>query len=98
MTLDLKELKRLADAATDGPWDAYISTHPKGYADLYLKSDGNKEIFATSADMDFIAASRTAIPELIAEVERLREALNFYAYRQGDNGHNARQALENKND
>lgn len=62
----LAEIKALADAATPGPW---------------LSRDG--EVFrpdftgiaheVDDDDSDFIAASRTAVPELVAEVERLRD-------------------------
>jgi hypothetical protein len=42
--------------------------------------------FDNEADMDFIAEARTAIPKLIEEVERLREALEFISCPGKDDG------------
>jgi hypothetical protein len=41
-------------------------------------------------DAAFIAASRTAVPSLVSEVERLREALRFYADKRRYQGPNQR--------
>ena len=76
----LKEIEALVDAVTAGPW--HSSTNRKnaiidtadGWAicELFscLPDDDNGEKHG-----DFIAASRTVIPELIAEVRRLREGV-----------------------
>jgi hypothetical protein len=88
----LERLEALANAATDGPWKL-------GYSDGSGKDDCvislGIPVFHADAlfgigedDIKFIAASRTAIPELIAEVRRLRQ-LN-------DKGQRARDALEEK--
>lgn len=57
---ELERLAKLADAATAGPWVTHIDGH------LRLMDE-------TAA---FIAAARTAVPELLAEVRRLRAALD----------------------
>lgn len=77
---DLDRLKELARRATEGPWK-YVGlgnvvinkglsivslTHAKSYNDL--NSAGSRQV---DIDYEFIAAARTAIPELIAEVEWL---------------------------
>jgi hypothetical protein len=73
----LEEWKGLADRATPGPW-----------VHLWVRAD-QQALFTTPGneirldggghflpyDATFIAAARTAVPALIAEVERLREAL-----------------------
>lgn len=81
----LDELQRLADAATPGPWEtdggAVVETAdpivdtPYGpsaadvYEVLHYGEDGAKHHCPTAK---FIAAARTAIPYLLAEVRRLQ--------------------------
>jgi len=70
MTFDLDELDKLCEAATDGPWefDAWgnITAHGEGVCRVeWRRGDQNEPL---------IAAARTAIPELVAEVRRLQEA------------------------
>lgn len=83
--IDLDEAKRLCTAATPGPWkpdidssldhilgpsgeryggDVVMSAAPCGYE--------NSNLCASDEDVVFICAARTLVPELIAEVERLR--------------------------
>lgn len=84
MKYDLNELERLCDAATAGPWrssnphgDEYfrvVSCAPNG------RMLGDKIAFMainnkSKDDAALIAEARTAIPELIAEVRRLREKI-----------------------
>lgn len=74
---ELKELKRLADAASDGPWTPI--EHPDGVQipEVLAYSDGcvgSLKLYL-EADGQFIAASREAVPNLIAEIERLTEEL-----------------------
>ena len=68
MTLD--ELQALADAATPGPWQH------TGAGNVYSRKAGGHHAvgFTTLSldDADFIAACRTEVPKLIAEVRRLR--------------------------
>lgn len=82
----LLALERLSAGADSGPWRAMVEgrDHTSGDSfiqigegadrppDMYVTRDG-----APSApeDLDLIAAARTALPDLIAEVRRLREQL-----------------------
>jgi len=81
----IKDLRALCEAATEGPWEAWESSRacelasrvdapstgfkdkPEYAAVCYL-SPYNKEF----ADCRFIATARTALPEALDEVERLR--------------------------
>ena len=70
---ELDRLQALADAATGGPWTAATTVDEYGQRlhtmdVLPLTSFGEIE----PHDAAFIAASRDAIPALIAEVRRLR--------------------------
>jgi uncharacterized protein (TIGR02996 family) len=48
-----------------------------GWAVLFGESGGDSGgIVPTHADLDFVAAARTAVPELVAEVRRLRTAID----------------------
>ena len=78
MTLDLDPIKAREAAATAGPW------HPDGdeccvYADEDASSTGDAiaERILTAVDAAFIAAARADVPSLVAEVERLRERIEF---------------------
>jgi hypothetical protein len=82
MTLDLEALKELAGRATGGEWVwgmRYISQRPAEGGYRFIAQHPMAETAAEGAqwerDAAFIAASREAVPALIAEVERLREAL-----------------------
>lgn len=73
---ELARLQALADAATAGPWTAATTVDEYGQRlhtmdVLPLTSFGEIE----PHDAAFIAASRDAIPALIAEVRRLRSAM-----------------------
>ena len=75
---ELDALKALADAATPGPWEEvaesgewWITSASDETASLYVIPDTG---LMNQADVDFIAASRTAVPALLAEVERLQVA------------------------
>jgi hypothetical protein len=68
----LAEIEARANAATPGPWResascGLVSDHPHVTRDVWSipKLDG---------DMPFIAAARTDVPALVAEVRRLRKA------------------------
>jgi len=71
----LQEWKGLCEKATEGPWELddrhvmhhreHLLLHPADcYDDWYVDF--------TTEDCEFIATARTAMPELIAEVQRLR--------------------------
>jgi hypothetical protein len=74
---ELDALRRLANAATEGPWFRYgsapyeVYANPDGYPDgdsPYITAGSESE-----ANADFIAACREAVPDLIDDVERLRD-------------------------
>lgn len=71
----LDEITALADAATPGPWQAYFD----GDRIIRWLEDNDFEYIVDEPvenreNARFIAAARTAVPELIAEVRRAREA------------------------
>lgn len=88
----LQELKKLCDEATPGPWvysEILASDEPTlDGVDVAIEDEGvicsmdyeqprNGDWRATA---EFIAASRTALPELIAEVERLKHEVALRDY------------------
>ena len=83
----LAELRALADAATPGPWNhdsLWLPNSILGPVHQPDDSDTTEEVLLFAdpdfghkpQDLAFIAASRTAIPELLDEIERLRERTN----------------------
>lgn len=74
---ELAEWKRLCAAATEGPWEfCFYAADPDG--DGILRQVGQRKGFLGclhSNDGGFLAASRTAMPRLLAEVRRLRKGL-----------------------
>lgn len=69
----LAKLERLCKKATPGPWvwnEAQNMHGPDRWATVIETDSGMYP--PRQNDRDFIAASRTAMPELIAEVRRLR--------------------------
>lgn len=83
-TDDLQNLRALCEAATPGPWkpnvwietdgDEWRATGPghDEHAHDYGSEPGGPDEKAAQRDAAFITASRTALPALIEEVERLR--------------------------
>lgn len=78
--LELDELKELCAAATEGPWhqspDALWHVRTvleNALIPLALKDGEPIADAALDADAAFIAAARSAVPVLIAEVERLTQ-------------------------
>jgi len=70
----LAEIVALADAATEGPWEAvgpYIEAAGEEFAEVSMDVDGSDDERAP-IDAAFIAAARTLVPELVAA---LRAAL-----------------------
>ena len=71
---ELTEMKERAKKATAGPWVTY-------YESLVKSKEGDKVVADTwqvvngEYDARFIAHAREDVPRLVAEVERLREAL-----------------------
>lgn len=73
----LAELRALADAASEGPWTAggpYMRDHEVTIAKHLPMLDLTWDELG-AANAAFIAEARTALPELLAEVERLRVEL-----------------------
>ena len=94
----LEELKKLCEDATPGPWWQYregIDSYQNG--GLCADVDGDTELWGgydgcmpNSEDIEFMAQSRTAIPELIAEVEfmwkvaeQMRQ-MGYFEWREAD--------------
>ncbi len=81
MTIDLDALEALANAASMGPWEwNQRSEHDcsqwgldGGRGEVVLVAHQDVVMVRSPADRDFIATAREAVPELIAEVRRLRE-------------------------
>lgn len=86
MTLNLDAIKARAEAATKGPWASgrdwgTITSGPDSVAHGWHETtcpdcDGTVytqgHVSISVEDLEFITASRTDIPALVAEVERLR--------------------------
>lgn len=74
----LKAWKTLADEATDDEWIVMpcFTDGGAGLWDVHApKAEGMVGMYHEKYDAEFIAASRTAVPALIAEVERLQSEL-----------------------
>lgn len=80
---ELQRLKKLCDAATPGPWE--VSRDDRTVAYNVEDSWGRQNWQATNRwykngtvedDAAFISAARSAVPALIAEIERLREEID----------------------
>ena len=75
--LDLDAIEARAEAATPGPWRQ--TTSKRGYRDVLQTPDsyGDRMIAkgCPNADADFIAAARTDIPALVAELRAAREVV-----------------------
>ena len=91
MDLDLDEIRRATEAATEGPWssrNAYDGNNPHK-ATYWDVCDADEPIGQfwwdhAEADAAFIAGARQWVPALVAEVERLRAALVKYGWHIGD--------------
>lgn len=69
----LNAIKERAAMATPGPWRS------AGLYGVRTQNDEALSIPLRPSDATFIASSREDVPALVAEVERLREALEYYA-------------------
>lgn len=73
----LAELRRLADAATPGPWDSDYRLGDIAIP-VYVGEDEWEAYrlgaFECTNDAKFATASRTAIPELLDHIEKLEAA------------------------
>lgn len=83
----LQGIQKRCEAATPGPWrhtykdcshfmsSDFIDRHGDGMGVGLVACDINQpnaDLYATEADMEFIAYARQDIPELLAEIERLQ--------------------------
>lgn len=76
---ELAAIKARAEAASEGPWAHYETQ----MADNWVMAGGTGVLTGTAVceptyqrkDADFIAHSRTDIPALVAEVERLQKII-----------------------
>jgi hypothetical protein len=74
---ELKAIEARVDAAAPGPWEATLSQTTEidisGPAiDYRYQDDGTRVSYVSEVDAEFIAAARTDVPALVAEVRRLR--------------------------
>lgn len=70
----LDEIKRRCLQATPGPWKSYIEVRENISGSDFIMT-GGEDIYltgATIADQDFIANARQDIPDLLNEIERLK--------------------------
>lgn len=85
--INLDELEKLANAATPGPYFSSNNIDKKGHVVHVIHSGkprGRRVCFMWDRPdvldtLSFFISARTAVPELIREVRRLREALEEYA-------------------
>lgn len=85
---ELQRLKELAERATSGPWHPNCSDDSEHTDVVYAKylggepdwvcMVGRSELDQQNADTEFIAASRSAIPALIARIEEQQKEIDFW--------------------
>ncbi len=94
MTLDLKKLKELCEKATPGPWEIRYRDiddnheQAKVWAENFgwLITRGDLPRSYHDPSMEFIAAARTALPQLIERVEELEAEVKIARERLGPAG------------
>lgn len=76
---NLIEMERRAAEASPGPWESSVEGRDHVSGDSFIRIVGGPDMYvsrdavpASAADLDFIAAARQDVPQLIAEVRRLR--------------------------
>jgi hypothetical protein len=75
---EMAEIKMRCEKATSGPWKSYLEGREKMSGSDFIMT-GGEDIYLTGAtvsDQDFIAHARQDLPQLIAEVERLRKLVS----------------------
>lgn len=75
---ELAAIQKRCDAATAGPWKAYIEDrdHESGSSFIQTAGPDIEMSGASNDDYDFIANARQDIPRLLDEVRRLRAIMN----------------------
>lgn len=80
MTYTLEQLKVLSEAATKGPWKADYEYSGWKHIQFLIREEvnnGDGLNLHNDADTAFIAAARTAVPELINEVNRCHSGQHY---------------------
>jgi hypothetical protein len=74
---ELSRIQRTCEAATPGPWRAFIEgrDHVSGSSFIQTQGADIELTGATDEDHDFIASARQDVPRLIDEVRTLRECI-----------------------
>lgn len=87
---ELAQIAERADAATPGPWMAFVEGRDHVAGDDFIRTggidDSRSDMYVShyvgatarkvpAADLDFIAAARQDVPRLVAEIRRLRPPL-----------------------
>ena len=83
--IDIEAIETRVNAATPGPWQRYVKHEnlmvatpgKKGVVIVDLASDRDESVDDTECERnaEFIAAARTDVPALVAEVRRLEDLL-----------------------
>ena len=84
---ELQVIKDRYEKAASGPWEFKDDNEGTEYRPFWVVSENNADSgewlaeihVGSELDAEFIAHARQDVPALIAEVEQLREALEFYA-------------------
>lgn len=80
-TEQLESIRKRSEATTEGEWSYTVVGGKERTSTVASFGKGLTAIgeIKTVADAEFIANARTDIPKLLAEVERLRNALEYFA-------------------
>ena len=72
--LDMDAIRQRCIMATPGPWKSYVEgrDHDSGSSFIMTGGEDIELIGASVADQDFIAHARQDIPQLLAEIRRLK--------------------------
>ena len=87
---ELDRIANLANAATAGPWEAFVTGRNQPTGDDFIRCGlddtepdmsvslwyGTRRLPAPVSDLDFIASARQDVPRLVEEVRRLREQVS----------------------
>ena len=76
---ELSRIETLSSAATAGPWQSFIEGRDHESGSSFVRTPvGDIELSGASrSDQDFIAAARSAVPSLVAEIRRLRHIVEI---------------------
>ena len=76
--VDIEELKRLEEVATEGPWNQFADRIYHNHNENLIQVRDEACWFINCQDADFIVATRNALPSLIKELEVLRESVKRF--------------------